>query len=80
MSTDEITAIHKRLDNQDHVLQEIRSAIVGNSAMGTPGLASRLKDVEEKANSIDRKLLTWGGLVSGAVIGTKVLIDKVLGS
>jgi len=80
MSTDEITAIHKRLDNQDHVLQEIRAAIVGNPTMGTPGIASRLKDVEEKANAIDKKLLTWGGLVAGAVFGTKAIIDKLAGS
>lgn len=79
MSTDEISSIHKRLDGHEAILNEIRTAIVGNQALGNAGIASRLKDVEEKANAIDKKLLTWGGLVAGAVFGTKAIIDKLGG-
>lgn len=79
MSTDEIASLHRRLETQEVILNEIRSAIVGNPAMGTPGLAARLKEVEDKANAIDKKLITWSGLVAGAVFGTKAIIDKLAG-
>lgn len=79
MSADEITTIHKRLDSQDAVLHEIRSAIVGNAAMGNPGIAHRLKEVEDHAKAVDRKLLTWGGIVTGAVFVAEVFIKKLNG-
>lgn len=79
MSTDEISAIHSRLDRQDAILHEIRTAIVGNQDMGARGIAGRLADVEEHAKAVDRKLLTWGGIVTGAVFAAEVFIKKLNG-
>ena len=58
MSDDQIRTIHDKLDR-------IERAISGEPALGHRGLAQRLGDAEAKIDGHDRKLILWGGVVTG---------------
>lgn len=79
MSIDEISAIHRRLDNQDEMLTAIHSAIVGNPAMGHRGLAARVEATEAKQADHDAKLIRWGGIATGVSLVVGLVKDKFLG-
>ena len=71
MSTEETSSLHVRLDRQDCVLAEIRSAIVGNPTMGHVGLATRMNQLEDRVEGHGRKLL----FATGALAGFSLLFD-----
>ena len=71
MSADEIQAIHARLSSQDEVLQEIRSALVGNKEMGHKGLVATVQEHGKAIAEHDRKLV----FATGAAIGLSSLIS-----
>lgn len=59
--------------------QEIRTALIGNPALGHKGLVARVEAVEQLTERHDRKLLVWGGIVSAAVVAAQFLQEKILG-
>lgn len=59
--------------------QEIRTALIGNPALGHKGLIARVEAVEQLADRHDRKLLVWGGIVSAFVVTAQFLQEKILG-
>ena len=48
----------EKLERLQDTVDEIRTAIVGNEAMGQQGLAQRLRDVEKKTHQHGR-IITW---------------------
>ena len=59
MSTEEIQSIRD-------ALHRIEIAITGDPAMGHRGLTSRIADVEKAQEGVERKLLLWSGMITGA--------------
>lgn len=77
MSHDELTA---RLDKQDKVLEAIHTALVGNGALGNPGLVKRIEDVEEKQKTHDKTMMKWAGVAAGAALVVTTFKDRLFGS
>lgn len=76
MSADELSA---RLDRQDRVLDEIHTALVGNTELGHPGLVRRMDSVEKKLTSQEHQMLKWAGVVTGLSIALGALKQKLFG-
>lgn len=72
MSTEEIASIRASL-------HRIELAIVGDPQVGHKGLAQRMTDNEAKTDAVDKKLLVWGGVVTGVGIALPYLKAKLLG-
>lgn len=79
MSTDEISAIHLRLDKQDRTLDAIHAALVGNPSLGHKGLVARVEANERAVDGHDRKMIKWGGMIAGASLALQFAKDKVFG-
>lgn len=89
MSEDEISAIHRRLDQQDRVLQlvpAIHAALVGDPALGNPGLVARVKaseeknaKLEERQNDQGRTMMKWAGIATGASLALSAFKEKFFG-
>jgi hypothetical protein len=80
VSSDEIQSIKASL-------HRIEQAICGDEEMGHKGIAKRLTEVELREEvrageirKIDRKLATWGGIVTGASVIITHLKAKFWGS
>ena len=58
MSADEIQSIRESL-------HRIEVAIIGDKSLGHRGLASRMEAVEACVSEHNRKLILWGGIVTG---------------
>lgn len=58
-------------------LDRIESALIGDQAMGNPGLVPRMRSVEEKVESHDRKLLVWGSFITAALAVAEFLKEKL---
>lgn len=78
MSTDDISAIHRRLDSQDQTLSAIHSALVGNPAMGHKGIVSRMEAAEGAIADHNGKMVRWGGMVAGATLALSLVKDRFL--
>jgi aminopeptidase-like protein len=72
MSTEEIASIKESL-------VRIETAIVGDPQMGNKGLAQRISEVENKNGDIERKLILWGGVITGISVTLTHLKTKILG-
>lgn len=79
MSHDEMDSIRASLDR-------IERALTGDAAMGSKGIAQRLDDVEARAqaqaartDALERKLITWGGIATGASVVITHLKVKLFG-
>ena len=70
MSVEEIQSIRESL-------ARIEKAITGDPTVGYTGIAGRLEKVEKLAESHDRKLLTWGGVVLGVSVAVEHLKAKL---
>lgn len=79
MSTDDISAIHQRLDAQDKTLGAIHSALVGNPSLGHKGLVAQVREHDEAILDHNSKLVRWGGMVAGATLALGLIKDKFLG-
>ena len=79
MSEDALAHIHKRLDSQDAVLTRIEKSLTGDPQFGHTGIAQRLSSVENKLDAHDKKLILWGGIVTGASLAMGELKRKLLG-
>lgn len=55
--------------------QEIKTALIGNPALGHQGLVTRVERIEERVEKHDRKLLVWGSLVAAAAVAIEFLKD-----
>jgi len=71
MSSDELATIKE-------ALHRIEQAIVGDEKMGQRGIVQRLTDLERKIEAHDKKLILWGGIVTGAVFGLTHLREVML--
>jgi hypothetical protein len=76
----------ERLTGIENTLTEILTCLKGNSEMGHRGIVARVADSEarcavlqDKIDQVDRKLLRWGGLVTGAWLALSYLKTKVFG-
>ena len=79
MNPDEIQTIHSRLDKQDVVLQEIRGALVGNTALGHRGIVARVETLEKDSSEHSRKLVLAGGVIIGAQAAYQFVKSKLGG-
>jgi hypothetical protein len=79
MSTDDLSAIHRRLDSQDATLSAIHGALVGNGSLGNKGLVTRLERAEESIKEHDAKMIRWGGIIAGASVALSLVKDRFLG-
>lgn len=70
MSTDEIAALHKKLD-------EIHGALVGNPELGHKGIVARVESSESRLDAHDRTMLKWSGIAVGASIAVTTLKEKL---
>ena len=68
MPNEALDNVSKRLDAQDQVLNRIEKALVGDPQMGNKGLVQRLNSVEKDVHAIDRKLIMWGSIATGAAM------------
>lgn len=71
MSADELATIKE-------TLARIEKAIIGDKEMGQRGIVERLTDLEKQIADHDKKLILWGGIVTGAVFALTHLRDKFL--
>lgn len=64
--------------------QEIRTALIGNPALGHKGLVHRVEFIETRVEAHDRKLLVWGTTITAgvtlAVTALQFLKEKLLRS
>ena len=72
MSTEELESIKSSL-------HRIEQAIMGDGGMGTKGLAQRVNDLEATCGGVERKMLVWGGVFTGASIVLTHLKVKLFG-
>ena len=71
------TEVFKRLDAQDHLLYEIRGALVGNEQLGQKGLVKRVEHVEAHVTAVEGLKLKIAGAIAalslaGSLIGSKL--------
>ena len=71
MSADEMESIKSQLTKQDEVLHEIRSALVGNKAMGHKGLVDQVQEHGKSIAEHDRKLV----FATGAAVAVSSLLS-----
>lgn len=69
MSADELATIKESL-------HRIEKAIVGDEEMGQLGIVQRLTHLEKQIAEHDKKLILWGGIITGAVFALTHLRDK----
>lgn len=76
----------KRLQGIEASLAELKAAIIGNSELGHRGIVQRLIALEARADlsdsktdQIDRKLIKWGGIVTGAMLALEWAKSKLMG-
>lgn len=72
MSDDQVRTIHEKLDR-------IERAITGEPHLGHKGLAQRIGDAEAVIAGHDRKLVLWGGVVTGLSVAASYLKTKLIG-
>lgn len=71
MSSDELRTIKD-------TLARIEKALIGDEEMGQRGIVQRLTDLEKQIADHDKKLVLWGGMVTGIVFALTHLRDKFL--
>ena len=69
MSADELSTIKE-------TLHRIEQAIVGDEKMGQRGIVQRLTDLEKQIAEHDKKLILWGGIVTGCVFALTHFKDR----
>lgn len=74
MSEDQLNA---RLDKQDRILEEIRTALVGNPSMGNPGLVKRVEAVEDTVSKERMERIKWAGFAAGVAFIATALKEKM---
>ena len=72
MSDDQVRTNREQLDR-------IERAIAGEPALGHKGLAQRMNDAETVIAGHDRKLVLWGGVVTGLSVAASYLKTKLIG-
>ena len=58
--------------------QDIRTALLGNPALGHRGLVERVERVEVTVDRHDRKLLVWGSIIAAATVSVGLIKDVLL--
>jgi hypothetical protein len=71
MSDDQIRTLREQLDR-------IERALVGDPDHGHRGLVKRMDNNEAKIEGIDRKLILWGGIVTGVSLSLSYLKNTFL--
>lgn len=61
-------------------VREIKQAIKGDKNIGLNGLVNDMKEMKDWRGSITIKMAVVSGVVSGAVVGAKAFLAKILGS
>ena len=69
MSADELATIKESL-------HRIEKAIVGDEEMDQLGIVQRLTHLEKQIAEHDKKLVLWGGIITGVVFALTHLRDK----
>jgi hypothetical protein len=69
MSADELATIKE-------TLHRIEKAIVGDREMGQRGIVVRLDELEKHIAEHDKKMVLWGGIITGCVFALTHLKDK----
>jgi hypothetical protein len=77
MSDDQISVLHRRLDAQDAILSEIKTAIIGNPSLGQDGMIPRIKKAEKRLDDHDKTMLKWAGIATGLSVVVTVLKDRI---
>lgn len=72
MSADEIQSIRDSL-------HRIEQSLMGDPKMGNRGLVSRIESLESQQGLTEKKLLVWGGIITGASIVITHFKTKILG-
>jgi hypothetical protein len=66
-------------EEQERMLKDVHTAIVGDEKYGHLGLVSRTRKTEEKVKNIEKKGLLIGAAGAGAFLGMKGLLMKLFG-
>lgn len=71
--------MERRIISMHGGMSELKGALVGNDALGHKGLVGRMERVEKAVDGHDKKLLTWGGIITGAMAAFEFLRHKMGG-
>ena len=77
MSDDQISHLHRRLDDQAAILAEIKTAIIGNPGLGQDGMIPRIKKAEERLDGHDKTMLKWAGVATGLSLVATVMKHRI---
>lgn len=64
-----------RLDKIEGLLREVRDAVIGNEAIGFPGLVKRVETLEKAKDEQTKTLWKWGGAFTGAGLALTFIKD-----
>lgn len=67
--------IAERLAKIEASISKIEVALVGNPPMGQKGIVQRLETLETRVEKHDKKLILWGGIVTGAIFIAQFVIN-----
>lgn len=70
--------IKEQLDRIESSSKRIEQAVFGDDRIGLPGLVHDMNEQKQWRGKLLLKAATAGGLVSGAVLGGKALLAKIL--
>jgi hypothetical protein len=69
--------INRRLTYIEDAIKRIELALIGNPSLGHKGIVERINDLEVQVNHHDKKLLTWGGVITGIIITLQIIISQI---
>lgn len=70
-------SLNARLSKIESSIIRIELAITGSPQMGHKGIVERLNAVENKVETHDKKLVTWGAFIAGAVMLLQFVVQYV---
>jgi hypothetical protein len=62
-----------RLQKLENSINRIELALVGNPPMGQKGIVQRLEALEDRVEKHDKKLILWGGVITGILFVIQIL-------